>query len=306
MTRLDVAIVGGGPAGLSAGLWLGRCRRRVTLFDEASPRNAVTRAVHGFLSRDGVAPAELRRLARRDLRRYGVDVERARVSAVRRDDDGFRITVCGLRADARRRVVRCRRLLLATGLEDCLPELPGLRAQLGTRVHHCPYCDGWEHRDERLVAYGRGAAVSILARRLSSWSPDVLVCATGRLGPSARRELERRGIAVERRRLVRLEAARRGLRLHFATGAPRERDALFVAAAHRPASALAIELGCRTDHTGCILTGRDQSTDCPGVYAVGDATRGAKFAIAAAAAGAVAAWSIHEDLIAEDARERVA
>ena len=299
MKSFDVVVVGAGPAGTSAALLLARCCRRVLVVDEGRPRNAVTRAVHGFLTRDGIAPGELRRLARRELRGYGVEIQNARVLGAERVDEGFRVRIGG----RRHRTVKCRRLLLATGLEDRLPDLPGLREQYGVRVHHCPYCDAYEHRGRRLAAYGKGAAVAALARRLANWSEDVLVCATGRLGPGVRAGLEARGITVEPRRLLRLEGTSRTLRLVFERGAPLVRDAMFVAAPHSAASALAVRLGSLADRTGCLLTGRDQSTRSPGLYAAGDATRGPQFAIGAAAEGTLAAWAINEDLLAEDARE---
>ncbi len=299
MRRLDVVVVGGGPAGMSAALLLARCCRQVLLVDEGRPRNAVTRAVHGFLTRDGIPPADLRRLGRRELRAYGVEIVGARVLGAERDDEGFRVRIGG----ARMRTVRCRRLLLATGLEDRLPDLPGLRASYGSRVHHCPYCDAYEHRGRRLAAYGKGAAVAALARRLAQWSNDVLVCATGRLASGVRAGLERRGIQVESRRLRRLESTERTLRLVFDGGPPLVRDALFVAAPHSAASELARRLGSATDRTGCLLTDRDQSTRSAGLYAAGDATRGPQFAIGAAAEGTLAAWAINEDLMSEDARE---
>jgi thioredoxin reductase len=194
-------------------------------------------------------------------------MQNARVLGAERVDEGFRVRIGG----PHRRTVKCRRLLLATGLEDRLPDLPGLREQYGVRVHHCPYCDAYEHRGRRLAAYGKGAAVAALARRLANWSEDVLVCATGRLGPGVRAGLEARGITVEPRRLLRLEGTSRTLRLVFERGAPLVRDAMFVAAPHSAASALAVRLGSLADRTGCLITDRDQSTRSPGLYAAGDA-----------------------------------
>src|SRR5512138_3011486 len=138
---LDVIIIGGGPAGLSAGLVLARCGRRLLLCDAGQPRNARSAALHGFLSRDGVPPLELLRLGREELRAYGVEPRDAIVTELAAIEDFFEATLDGQK-------IRARVALIATGVRDHLPEIPGLQECYGVTVHHCPYCDGWEHRDE--------------------------------------------------------------------------------------------------------------------------------------------------------------
>src|SRR5436190_2487856 len=195
----DVIIVGGGPAGLSAATILGRARRRVILFDDGRYRNHASRGVHGFLTRDGVHPAELRRIAREQLERYDVEIRCARVAAVAICARGFQLTLddgAGL---------ECRRLLLATGVEDEVPDIPGVDRFYGNGVFHCPYCDGWEVRDQALVAYGKAAAG--LAASLRGWSSDVVLCTGGpaTVKPAEAARLERLGVPVERRPIARLE-----------------------------------------------------------------------------------------------------
>jgi thioredoxin reductase len=143
----DVVIVGGGPAGLSAALVLGRCRRRVLLCDSGTPRNAASRALHGYLSRDGIAPLELLRLGREELTPYGIELRQAIVTDVVRAGAAFEVAIGTER-------VRAHSVLLATGIRDELPAIPGLAECYGTSVHHCPYCDGWEHRERALAVVG--------------------------------------------------------------------------------------------------------------------------------------------------------
>ena len=168
----EVVIVGGGPAGLSAALVLGRCRRRVLLCDAGAPRNAAAAALHGFLTRDGTPPLELLRLGRNELRPYGIDVRNASVTAVERGGTGFEVTI------GNQERVRAQALLLATGICDQLPSMPGVRECYGISVHHCPYCDGWEHREESLAVIGRGSGGS--SGKLLIWSFPVITAPASR------------------------------------------------------------------------------------------------------------------------------
>ena len=146
----DVIIVGGGPAGLSAALVLGRCRRKVLVVDAGSPRNIRSHGVHGFITREGCRPTELLAMARKQIEPYGVQFREGTVMRVDRNDTGFVATLLDESS------AECRKILLATGVIDKLPALDGIDELYGTSVHHCPYCDGWEHRDGRIAVYGRG------------------------------------------------------------------------------------------------------------------------------------------------------
>jgi thioredoxin reductase len=295
--EFEVLIIGGGPAGLSAALVLARARRRVVVCDAGRPRNAASGGVHGILTRDGILPAEYRQIGRDEVARYGVTLvdgtvteivgAKARFEAV--VEDGTRITA--------------RRVLIATGVADRLPDVEGIDSLYGKSVHHCPYCDGWEWRDRKLAVYGRGAAAHGLGLALKAWSADIVVCTDGRsrFQPSHRAELEQHGVAVDERRIASFEGANGMLaRIVFAKGEPLERDALFLCTGNQQASQLAINLGCRVDHKGAIPCDHAMRTSVPGVYVAGDASRDVQFVAVAVAEGAKAAVAIHKDLRAEE------
>ncbi|HEY3012711.1 MAG TPA: NAD(P)/FAD-dependent oxidoreductase, partial [Gemmatimonadales bacterium] len=167
----DCVVVGAGPAGLSAALMLGRCRRNVLVCDVGEPRNARSGGLHNYLTRDGIRPTEFLELAQKEVQRYPtVELRRVEVLDATRSTDGFRI-VC---ADGRQ--LGASKLLLATGVVDELPEIEGLAPLYGTSVHHCPYCDAWEWRDQPLAIHGRGEESSALALTLTVWTEDLVLC----------------------------------------------------------------------------------------------------------------------------------
>lgn len=294
----DTIIIGGGPAGQSAALVLARCRRRIIVVDAAEPRNRRAVAMHGYLTRDGINPLEFLRLGRAEIHRYGVPRLRDRVAAARRLGAGFEIRCqSGTRLQARK-------LLLATGVVDELPSLAGLDSLYGVSVHHCPYCDGWEWRDRRLAAFGRGPDGAHLALTLLQWSADVVVVSDRKTTLSARqhRLLSGRGIRVAARPVARLEGARGMLRrIVFDDGTSEPRDALFFNTGQRQASQLARKLGCEVDRHHGIKADRRQCTSEAGVFVAGDAERDVQFVIIAAAEGATAAVAINAELHREDA-----
>ncbi len=164
---LDCAIIGGGPAGLNAALLLGRARRTVALFDNNQPRNAVTHASHGFLTRDGVTPAEFRRIAYEEVLRYPtVEHLPLKVTEIRKLQNGFEIIT-----DIER--IQSRKLLVTTGLKETLPDIPGIKELYGKSLFYCPYCDGWELRDQPLIVLSENPNVYHIARLLYKWSRDL-------------------------------------------------------------------------------------------------------------------------------------
>jgi thioredoxin reductase len=297
----DVIIVGGGPAGLSAALVLGRACRRVLVIDDGRPRNYATRAVHGFLTRDGIGPFELRRIGLEELRQYDtVRVEDAEVAAAAREANGaFRVDL----RDGRR--FTARRLLLATGVADILPTLPGFDDLYGRSVFHCPYCDGWELRGQPLAVYGcerRGYGLSL---ELRGWSRDIVLCSDGacQLDPDELATLDRNGIQVREERIVRLEGADGILeRIVFDNGDVLPRRAMFFTTGQVQASRLATQLGCEFNEKGTVRTGPYEMTHVPGLYVAGDASRHVQWVVVAAAEGAEAAYAISQDLIRETLR----
>jgi len=211
----DVAIVGGGPAGLNAALLLGRARRRTLLCDEGRPRNAVSHAMHGFLSRDGADPAEVRRAGREQLAQYDtVDVQEGEVVEAARRDDDFALSLAGGGQAVARRV------LLATGMRDELPPIEGLMELWGRGTYPCPYCDGWEVRDEPLFALGSGMGGALFALLLSKWSGDVMLCTHGpaQLDEQARALLPSRGVRVREEEVARIEGGDGSVEVVFASG----------------------------------------------------------------------------------------
>lgn len=299
----DTVIVGGGPAGLSAALILGRCRRRVIVVDNGAPRNRAARASHGLLTRDGASPTALLRRARSELRAYPT-VTLSTGTAVRLDGarGAFRVEC----ADGSALVAR--RVLLATGVVDHLPELAGLAPLYGTSVHHCPYCDAFEHAGRPLAQYGRGRAGVDAALALRAWSSDVVLLTDGTpLGTRERARCARHGVGVRTARIRRLVGRAGRLRcVVFTSGADLPRAALFFATGQSQRSSLARRAGCDFTPTGTVMT-RDHETTCvPGLYVAGDASHGEQKIVIAASEGAQAAIKIHESLWTEDLRTGLA
>lgn len=287
----DVVVVGGGPAGLSAALMLGRCRRRVLVCDAGQPRNASSHALHGYLTRDGVAPAHLNALGRSELATYGVQVrEGVQVTAVDREGDLFEVRL----KDGR--VEHARYLLIATGVVDELPDVRGLAECYGRSVFHCPYCDGWERRDRRLAALGNGRSGVQLALSLKTWSSHVVLLAHGsRLGSAALARLERNGIEVVPHRLVSLVHDEGQLSAVECEGGLRvPLDAIFFTSGQHQRCDLAEGLGCAFNRKGTVETGNRSETNIANVFVAGDASHDAQFVVVAAAEGVKAALAINQ------------
>lgn len=294
----ECVIAGGGPAGLSAALVLGRARRRVLLCDSREPRNRWAEGSHGYLTRDGIAPDTLLALARAELAPYpSVEYRRVRIEDASRAGDIFE-----LRLEGGERV-RSRTVLVATGVVDALPALEGLAPLWGRSVHHCPYCDGWERRDSPIAAYGGGASGARLALKLRQWSADIVWCADGDAGldDELRSQLAAAGVVVRPEPVRRLEGRDGRLeRIVFDGAPPLERSALFIHTEVRQASPLAERLGCRLSPKGTVDTRSAERTEVPGVFVAGDASKDAQFVIVAAAEGAEAAVAIDALLSGKD------
>jgi thioredoxin reductase len=267
------------------------------VFDTGRPRNAASRAMHGYLTRDGVPPPEFLRIARDELRQYAtVELRSAEVVSARCHEAHFEVTL----ADGTRWTSR--KLLLATGVVDNLPPVEGLRALYGRSVFHCPYCDGWEVRDQPIAIYGNGERGLGLSLELTAWSGDLVLCTDGPSGidPGGLDRLARNGIRVHDDRIARLEGADGQLsHIVFASGERLPRRAMFFTTGQSQRSDLMAQLGCTFTEKGTVRTGKYETTHLPGLFVAGDASRAVQWVIVAASEGAEAAFAINTDLIKE-------
>jgi thioredoxin reductase len=296
----DVAVVGGGAAGLSAALVLGRARRRVVVIDAGQPRNAPAAHMHGFLSRDGMPPGDLLAAGRAEVTGYGVDLIDDKVLAV---DPGFVIDL------ASGTPLHARRLLITTGAHDELPDIPDIHERWGRDLLHCPYCHGWEVRDQPVGVLGTHPAAVQHAQLVRQWSDDVIFFAhTYDLTDNERRELDARGVRVVDGDVARLVVeADRLVGVELADGEVIARTAVFV----RPAivshaDGLLAGLGCDFNEAGFVAVDGTGATSTTGVWAAGNAADPRAQVITAAGAGSAAAIAINADLILDDVATAVA
>ena len=267
--QLDAVVVGGGPAGLSAALVLGRARRRVLVVDTGRPANVESNAIGGLLGQRGVAPVELRHAGREQL--VDLPTVEVRDAAVIDADVGSERPRVRLSDGSE---LRTRALVLAHGLTYEPPALPGIEPLWARSVFHCPFCDGWEVRDRALAVHGNGPDVVRSAVVVSGWSSDVVLLTDGpaRLGDSGRALLDAAGVRVREEPIRRLTGNDGRLdRIEFTSGPALERDALFVRTRREQPNGLAAGLGCELTAGGTIVTDGDGRTAVAGVYAAGDA-----------------------------------
>lgn len=294
-TRYDVAIVGGGPAGLAAALTLGRARRRVLLLDAGAPRNARAHEVHGFVTRDGIAPAEFRRVAHEQLAPYAsVDRAGLRITAISGEPDDF-----VLQAEDGT-TARARRVLLALGMVDELPDMPGYEALWGEAIFQCPFCHGWEVQDRAFGFLAPGLDKLEFSLFLKNWSADVVAFTGGAFDvPDAVRDrLADHGVRLEERPIRGLVAAAGAPRLEaveLEDGTRIARDVLFARPPQRQV-ALVEALGLNLDPNGFVQVDARLATSRPGLYAAGDITTMMQTATAAAAQGVLAGAMLAHDL----------
>ena len=291
----EVVVIGAGPAGLSAALNLVRARRMTHVLDSNRPRNAATFLAHGFVTRDGIPPLELRRLGREELEVYPeASFEKAMVTSVTKDDDGF-VVAYGATS------VTARAVVISTGLTEKFPALPSLRQFYGTTIHSCVECDAYEYADKPIALIGETDDLAERAIVISQWSRDLIVFTNGVgvVTPDEEKSLASRGIRVDRRQISDVAGDRTGLTgVTLADGETVARVAAFVRPIYAPNLAYVSSLGLEVDDEGYLVVDGSGRTSVPGVYAAGDSTApGPQQLIVAAGAGAKVAAALNRDLL---------
>jgi len=300
----DVVIAGGGPAGLAAALTLGRSRKRVLLCDAGPRRNAAAVHMHNFVTRDGITPAEFRRIGRQQLEPYAsVETREARIEDVRGTRGSFDVRLST-------GSIKARRILLCTGMVDELPEIEGLGSLWGKSIFICPYCHAWEVQNRRFAYLATSQEKLDFALLLRGWTSDVIVLTHDRLTvpEDARARLKAGGVRVDDRPIARLVPSSDGLemdRIEFTDGSSLERDVLFL---HPPQHQIEIvtALGLALDAAGYVqLDPVTRETSVPGIYAAGDLLAPMQGALIAAASGTLTAGVLNHALTVELATEGV-
>ncbi|SFL50073.1 Thioredoxin reductase [Paenibacillus sp. 1_12] len=293
----DVGIIGGGPAGLNAALMLGRARKTVVVIDEERPRNRVTHESHGFLTRDGITPSEFRRIAREQVVAYpSVRFVADRAITIVGLDGNFQITT------AQGITFRVKKLLFATGMKDAPLGIEGLTDVYGKSAFVCPYCDGWELRDQPLVLIASGAKAFHMAKTLPGWSRHYTICTNGPDGwtDEQRNELQQHNVPVFDHPILRIDSQEGQVQqvvLHDGTAIPC--TGIFFAPKLVPGSDLPGAIGCQITETGVVIVDSFGKTNISGVYSAGDSASELYQLIAAASAGSMAAMAINGELLTE-------
>ncbi|HUR91175.1 MAG TPA: NAD(P)/FAD-dependent oxidoreductase [Gemmatimonadaceae bacterium] len=297
----DVAIVGGGPAGLSAAVWLARYERSVVVVDSGDPRNWETRGINGFLGMPKIKPPELRAAGRDECRRYGVQLIDQDVCTVKRNGDG---AIALDLADGR--ALSAKRLLLAIGIKDVWPAIPGLAACYGESAHVCPDCDGFEAKGKKTVVIGTGRRAVGMALALANWTDEIIICTNcgaQDLSEEMLEQLQTLNIPVLCESVQSVRSVDSDVSsIQLEGGMQLDCERIFFSLGQHPADDLGAQLKCERDDSGLIVVDDGQRTSVENVYAAGDITPGPQLAIAAAAAGAVAAIAIHKSLLPDDLR----
>lgn len=297
--RYDAAVIGGGPAGLSAAAWLGRYRRSVVLVDSGEYRNAAVDLSHGYLGNDPISPSELRAKAVAEVRQYPtVTFEAGKVQTVTGVRDRFEVAL-----DDSRTILQARRVIIATGVRDAFPDVDGFAEHYGASVFHCASCDGYEAKGRDVVVFGWGDHIAGFALGLLTWARSVTVITDGRHfegAPAERELLVAYGVHVLEDEAMELCGPRGDLKaVRLEGGATLPCQLAFFSIAHHPNNDLAAQLGCALAEAGCVGVDRDGVTSVPGVYAAGDLTPGVQLISNAVAKGAAAALHCANSLLGE-------
>ena len=288
-------VVGGGMAGLTTGLWLARYRRKVRILDSGRPRNEATWAVHGYPGITDPPPHELRRVLIEQAKAAGAEWEGCAVVSIKGEKDNFSVML----EDGR--CYNARRVILAYGRRDVLPEIAGLENLYGISVFHCPDCDGPSMLDMRVGVYGSDRSAALLALYLLTWASRVTMLTDGlelTVTDEAKGILQKYDVAIEPKKIARLcDDGGRLSAVEFKDGDALPLDGVFFHLGSHPSTDIADELGCERDVDGNLVVGRSHETSVPGIYAAGDLIGGPYLAVGAAAKGATTAISVHKSLL---------
>ena len=296
--RFDVAVVGGGPAGLSAALWLARYLHKVVLVDSGDPRNWETRGINGYLGHQGIRSPELRKLGRIEGEKYGAQFVSGIVDTAA-NETGELFAIC-LRGG---KIIEARRILLAIGIRDVWPDIPGLDQCYGETAHVCPDCDGYETRGKKTVVIGTGRKAVGMALALTTWTKEIVICTNGE-PPDMKQELldilKPLNIPVLDSPITCVISQNKEIRgVELEGGMSLDCERLYFAIGQYPSDDLGTQLGCKRDEIGRLVIDDHNHTSVRNVYAAGDVAGGPQIAIAAAASGAIAAVAIHASLVPE-------
>ncbi|MEC0986397.1 NAD(P)/FAD-dependent oxidoreductase [Bacillus safensis] len=298
---LDCAIIGGGPAGLSAALVVGRGRKQVIVFDNELPRNRVTQESHGFITNDGMTPFEIRQAGEADLQKYPhIQIKRSQIVDIQKKEESF--TLLTHEGDA----FEAKKIILATGLQDILPEIEGIHDVYGKTLFSCPFCDGWELKEKALALIAENQRALHMAKLLSNWTKDLIVFTNGHmLAEEDKTLLTAHSIQVIDVPIVSIDHDNGQLRtLQLANGEIVNREGGFVASEFKQSAPFAEKLGCQMTKNAGIETDILGRTTVSGVFACGDNLGGPAQLVLAAAAGSQAGMGVIHELVQEEFQEK--
>ncbi|WGD97789.1 NAD(P)/FAD-dependent oxidoreductase [Bacillus safensis] len=298
---LDCAIIGGGPAGLSAALVVGRGRKQVIVFDDELPRNRVTQESHGFITNDGMTPFEIRQAGEADLQKYpNIQIKRSRINDIQKREEFF--TLLTHEGDA----FEAKKIILATGLQDILPEIEGIHDVYGKTLFSCPFCDGWELKDKALALIAENQRTLHMAKLLSNWTKDLIVFTNGHvLAEEDKALLTAHSIQVIDVPIVSIDHDNGQLSaLQLENGEAVKREGGFVASEFKQSAPFAEKLGCQMTKNAGIETDILGRTTVSGVFACGDNLGGPAQLVLAAAAGSQAGMGVIHELVQEEFQEK--
>lgn len=300
----DVLIVGGGPAGLSGALNLARMRRQVLVCDDARPRNAPSSHLNSFPTRDGIDPKEWRKLAKADIEKYGTtDFFNGQVQKIEKASGVFSAELSSGRK------VTVRKVILAEGIQDRFPEIPGLKELWGKSVFHCPFCHGYEVQDKKLALLSDAKMGPHMLPMIRGLSSDLVFLTNGEenLDVEFQRHLEKNNIPWISKKISHLESSGEQLKsVHFKDGGQQAFEGIFMTPVlpFQLKSSLGISLGCEITEMGHYKIGLRGETTVPGVFAAGDATTMMQSVLVSSAAGSLAGAAAVHEILAEDFHNR--